>query len=67
MSTKIEICCMSSLEEVQNAMEAGANSVGFVCATPTSLRTIDIHAVKPISSFIPPSVDSVLLTSETNK
>jgi phosphoribosylanthranilate isomerase len=55
---------MASLEEVQLAIRAGADAVGFVCATPTSVRTIDKQRVALITPLIPPPIESFLLTSE---
>lgn len=63
--TKIKICCIASLEEAQLAIQAGADAVGFVCAKPTSERTIDTKSVASITPFIEPSVATFLLTSET--
>lgn len=63
--TRIKICCMASLEEVQLAIHAGADAVGFVCATPSSPRTIDNHIVTTIASLVPPPTATFLLTSET--
>lgn len=64
--TKIKICCISSLEEAQLAIHAGADAVGFVCAKPTSERTIDTQIVASLTPFIDPSVATFLLTSETS-
>ena len=63
--TRIKICCMSSMEEVQIAINAGADAVGFVCATPTSIRTIDKQKVAQITRVVPPPIDTFVLTSET--
>jgi phosphoribosylanthranilate isomerase len=65
VKTKIKICCISSLEEAQFAIQAGADAIGFVCAKPTSERTIDTQSVVSIIPFIEPSVATFLLTSET--
>jgi phosphoribosylanthranilate isomerase len=62
--TQIKICCMSSIEDVHHAIKAGADAVGFVCAIPTSARTIDINIVESITSKVEPSKDTFLLTSE---
>lgn len=64
MSTRIKICCMASSEEAQYAIQAGADTVGFVCAIPTSPRTIDIGDVAAITSLISRPVSTFLLTSE---
>lgn len=56
---------MSSLDEVRYSIQAGADAVGFVCATPTSPRTIDINIVKPIASVVPSPTETFILTSES--
>ncbi|HCX22378.1 MAG: N-(5'-phosphoribosyl)anthranilate isomerase [Flammeovirgaceae bacterium] len=63
--TRIKICCMSSMEEIQTAINACADAVGFVCATPTSIRTIDKQKVAQITRVVPPPIDTFVLTSET--
>lgn len=55
---------MASEDEVRQAISAGADAVGFVCATPTSVRTIDINIVEPIASIVAPPKETFLLTSE---
>lgn len=55
---------MASLEEVEMAIKAGADAVGFVCATPTSTRTIDKHKVAQIAPLVLPPIETFLLTSE---
>ena len=46
------------------AIRAGADAIGFVCAVPTSARTIDKHTVAKITAFVPPPIATILLTSE---
>ena len=55
---------MASLEEVHLAIRAGADAVGFVCATPTSVRTIDKQKVAQITPLVPPPIGTSLLISE---
>ncbi len=64
MRTRIKICCMASIEEARLAIEAGADAVGFVCATPASPRTIDEQTAATIASLVPPPIATFLLTSE---
>lgn len=65
MRTQIKICCMASVGEAQLAIRAGADAVGFVCAIPTSRRSIDIESVAPIVSAVPPPTATFLLTTQT--
>ncbi|MEO1055184.1 MAG: phosphoribosylanthranilate isomerase [Bacteroidota bacterium] len=57
---------MASSEEVQMAIDAGADAVGFVCATPTSVRTIDKQKVAQITTVVPPPIGTFLLTSASD-
>ena len=54
---------MASFKEVNLAVRAGADAVGFVCAEPTSQRTIDKQTVASITPLIPPPIASFMLTS----
>ena len=56
---------MASNEDAKNAIQAGADAIGFVCAIPTSPRTIDIDAVASIASQATTGVETFLLTSES--
>jgi len=64
MKTKIKICCIASLKEAQLAIQAGADVIGFVCAKPTSSRTIDKQIVASIIPQIPPQIETFVLSSE---
>ena len=55
---------MASHEEVKLAVQAGADALGFVCAIPTSPRTIDVDTVATITSLDPLPTATFLLTSE---
>src|SRR4051794_12085419 len=64
MRPRIKTCCMASLEEVQIAIHAGADAVGFVAARPVSPRTIDDRTIASIAALVPPPIATFLLTSE---
>ncbi len=61
--TRIKVCCMTSLEEAQLAIRAGADAVGFV-AIPSSPRAIDDSTIAEIAARVPPPIATFLLTSE---
>ena len=63
---RIKICCISSIEEAQTAIECGASALGLVGKMPSGPGVIDDTLINKISNFIPPAVSSFLLTSETN-
>lgn len=64
MRTRIKICCMASLEEVQLAIRAGADAVGFVGPMPSSSHSIDDRAIAELAALVPPPIATFLLTSE---
>jgi len=64
--TQIKICCIASLKEAQQAIDAGADALGFVCAIPTSVRTIDKQKVAEITPLVPKHIHTTVLTSETS-
>lgn len=56
---------MASIEEVQLAIDAGADAVGFVGAMPTGSHAIDDGTIARLAAIVPPPVATFLLTSET--
>jgi phosphoribosylanthranilate isomerase len=66
MRTRIKICCMASREEVQLAIRAGADAVGFVGPMPSGSHSIDDRAIAELAALVPPPVATFLLTSEAS-
>jgi phosphoribosylanthranilate isomerase len=66
MRTRIKICCMASREEVQLAIRAGADAVGFVGPMPSGSHSIDDPAIAELAALVPPPVATFLLTSEAS-
>jgi phosphoribosylanthranilate isomerase len=64
MRTRIKICCMASLEEVQLAIHAGADALGFVGPMPSGSHSIDERTIAELAALVPPPIDTFLLTSE---
>lgn len=63
---KIKICCISSQEEAQIAISAGADVLGLVAKMPSGPGTIDDILIQNIVTIIPKHIDSFLLTPKTN-
>lgn len=63
--TRIKICCISSLEEAQQAIACGASALGLVGDMPSGPGVIDDALIQTIARSVPPSVATFLLTSET--
>ena len=63
---KVKICCISSKEEAQLAIQYGANTIGLVGPMPSGPGIIDDSLIKEIASTILPPTSTFLLTSETS-
>ena len=66
MIPKIKICCISSIEEAQIAINCGASALGLVGNMPSGPGVISDEEIREIASIIPPPIASFLLTSETD-
>ena len=64
--TKVKICCISSLAEAQMAIDYGANILGLVGPMPSGPGIITDELIFEIAQSVPPSIETFLLTSETN-
>ena len=63
---RVKICCISSHQEAQMAIEAGASALGLVSAMPSGPGPIPEAQIAQIAARIPPGVASFLLTSRQN-
>jgi phosphoribosylanthranilate isomerase len=64
MRTRVKICCISSLDEAQLAIAAGADALGLVARMPSGPGVIDDGAIAAIARAVPPPIATFLLTSE---
>jgi len=62
---KVKICCISSVEEAQLAIEYGASALGLVGAMPSGPGVISDELIAEIAAQIPIEIQTFLLTSET--
>ena len=58
----MKICGLTREEDVEAAIESGADAVGFICGFPESPRNISASRAHELIRRIPPFVDSVLVT-----
>lgn len=65
MKPRIKICCISSLEEAQLAISAGASALGLVGNMPSGPGVISDELIAQINQSVPPPIATFLLTSET--
>lgn len=61
--TKIKICCISSIDEANLAIESGADVLGLVGPMPSGPGIISLEQISRIVAQIPDHVDTCLLTS----
>jgi len=59
----VKICGNRRREDVVAAIDAGANAVGFVVATPRSPRDLMVSDAASLIRLVPPLVDSVVVTA----
>ncbi len=64
MRTRVKICCISSLQEAQLAIHAGADALGLVGRMPSGPGPIPDDLIASIAKTVHPPVASFLLTSE---
>lgn len=63
---QVKICCISSLAEAQLAIRMGATAIGLVGAMPSGPGVISDALIAEIAAQTPPTIQSFLLTSETD-
>ncbi len=65
MLPRIKICCISSIEEAQTAIQYGASALGLVGHMPSGPGVIADDLIYNIARSVPPPIGTFLLTSET--
>ena len=66
MTPFIKICCMTSIDEAEIAMRAGASAIGLVSAMPSGAGVIDDATIREIAAAMPRRLPTFLLTSRTD-
>lgn len=66
LTPRVKICCISSEQEAQQAIRAGASALGLVGNMPSGPGIISDEAIRTIAHYVPPPVATFLLTSETD-
>lgn len=61
---KVKICCISSIEEAQLAMQYGASALGLVSAMPSGPGPISEELIAEIVPHVPNGIDTFLLMSK---
>lgn len=65
MKPKVKICCISSIQEAQLAIQAGATELGLVGPMPSGPGIISNETIAEIAKAVPSHINTFLLTSET--
>lgn len=60
---RIKVCCISSWEEADLAIAAGASALGLVSAMPSGPGVIEEALIADIAAQVPPPVATFLLTA----
>ena len=63
MRTRLKVCCIKSIDEVELAIRYGADAVGLVGEMPSGPGVIDDELARSIARRVPPPVETFLLTS----
>ncbi len=64
--TRLKVCCISSPDEAQAAIDAGADALGLVAQMVSGPGIIPDATIARIARDIPPPVSTFLLTSRTD-
>ncbi len=64
--THVKICCISSIEEANLAINAGATTIGLVGKMPSGPGIISDELIAEIALSVPKHIETFLLTSETS-
>jgi phosphoribosylanthranilate isomerase len=63
---KVKICGITREQDLAAAVDAGADAVGFVVASPLSPRNLTYERAKDLIKSVPLFVDSVVVTVTSN-
>jgi phosphoribosylanthranilate isomerase len=64
MVPRVKVCCISSVAEVDIAVAAGADLLGFVAPPLGGLGVLPVEAIAKLIPLVPPGITPVLLTGE---
>jgi phosphoribosylanthranilate isomerase len=62
---RVNICCISNIEEARLAIEHGASALGLVSRMPSGPGVVPDDLIAEIAAAVPPCVATFLLTCET--
>jgi phosphoribosylanthranilate isomerase len=62
VAPRVKICCISSVEEAQTAIQCGAAALGLVSTMPSGPGVISWELVAEVAATVPPPIATFLLT-----
>ena len=64
---KVKICGNMRKEDVEHAIQSGADAIGFIIGFPSTPRNLDLDQAYQLMKDIPASIDSVVVTNEDDR
>ncbi|MHA1237819.1 MAG: phosphoribosylanthranilate isomerase [Candidatus Odinarchaeia archaeon] len=66
MQVKVKICGITRKTDLKNAVNAGADMVGFIVNTPESPRNISVKKARELMKLVPRNVETVIVSTTSN-
>ncbi len=66
MSVVVKVCCIASMDEARQAIDAGAGALGLVSAMPSGPGVIGDALIAQIAAAVAPPTQTFLLTARTD-
>lgn len=64
---KVKICGNTRKEDVEQAIQSGADAIGFIVGFPSTPRNLDLDKAYQLMKNIPTSIDRVVVTNEDDQ
>ena len=61
---KVKICGNTKKEDIDHAIQSGADAIGFIVGFPSTPRNLDLDTAYQLMKNIPTSIDRVAVTNE---
>lgn len=61
---KVKICGNTKKEDIEHAIQSGADAIGFIVGFPSTPRNLDLDTAYQLMKNIPTSIDRVVVTNE---